>query len=773
MKKILTLTLALLFAFSLAAQAFAAESAATGFGGTVSVRVTVEDGALKDVQIAGDGETPAVGGEAMAQLRQRMLEAGSVDVDGVSGATVTSTAVLAAAKAAYEEAVGGAADAQIKMKPGTYTAYGNGYSLSKPIEVAVTVSEDQIVDIQVNNDVLGLSQETKSILNSAIDLMTPRIIASQSVAVDSITGATASSAGIKLAVLDALKQALAAAGSDEAAVAAFLKTPEKQPQGKQTLNYKVLVVGMGCSGTTAAARAAESMREAGEEVSVLAIDKAGKYGGSSAVSLCTMGVNPPKYQAEHNNGEAYMDAELMKESWMAYTEGDAKKEMVDLLIDSNGKVMDWLVYDHGFAFLEPMAGFTPEDIYRCMYIYDSNGEADNNPYISRYFDQLVDDYERLGGQYMLETEAYDLLYDEAANRVLGVKARGWDGTEYEIYADSVILATGGFAGNGELETKLLSDEYYPLKGAWEQYGMKQNDGKMISAALAIGAGTCNAGVAPEVHNSGAKVTFTDYPLNEFTAEQLADMRVAVMGPTPSGVWSEGDLPRDMISYDSTLAVDANGRRFASESTLAMLNSWIAGPWYYSLWTDADIRALETEGFQDNAYNYKSQLLGYGSPIPNRVPLTHTGEIMNRLLDMGEAYKADTIEELAVLMGCDPAVLSETVSAYNAACEAGEDKVFGKEAAYLKPLNDGPYYAVKGYSFCYSTIAALDVNENLNVVKTDGATPIDGLYAIGHDAMGVLLTEKKAYVTYGGVSAGWAYTSGYLAGENAVLDALSK
>jgi len=62
---------------------------------------------------------------------------------------------------------------------------------------------------------------------------------------------------------------------------------------------------------------------------------------------------------------------------------------------------------------------------------------------------------------MLETEAYDLIYDETTNTVKGVKARGYDGTEYEIYADAVILATGGFAGSGEMMTKYLSDEYYP------------------------------------------------------------------------------------------------------------------------------------------------------------------------------------------------------------------------------------------------------------------------------------------------------------------------
>lgn len=89
---------------------------------------------------------------------------------------------------------------------------------------------------------------------------------------------------------------------------------------------------------------------------------------------------------------------------------------------------------------------------------------------------------------MLETEAYDLIYDKGTNQVTGVLARSTaDGTEYVINAKAVVLATGGFAGSAEMEEKYLSNEYYPLKGAWKQFGMHQNDGKMIQAAIDDGA----------------------------------------------------------------------------------------------------------------------------------------------------------------------------------------------------------------------------------------------------------------------------------------------
>ena len=50
-----------------------------------------------------------------------------------------------------------------------------------------------------------------------------------------------------------------------------------------------------------------------------------------------------------------------------------------------------------------------------------------------------------------------------------------------------------------------------------------------------------------------------------------------------------------------------------------------------------------------------------------------------------------------------------------------------------------------------------------MLKADNETPIEGLYAVGTDSMGVLLTEKDEYVSYGGAANGWGLTSGYLCG----------
>ena len=78
---------------------------ADGFGGTVTVTVTVDANAITDVQVTGDSETPSVGGAALEELAAQIKEKGA-EIDGVSGATFTSEGVKAAASAALAQAMG-------------------------------------------------------------------------------------------------------------------------------------------------------------------------------------------------------------------------------------------------------------------------------------------------------------------------------------------------------------------------------------------------------------------------------------------------------------------------------------------------------------------------------------------------------------------------------------------------------------------------------------------------------------------------------------------
>ncbi len=648
------------------------------------------------------------------------------------------------------------------MEPGTYTGSFIGFYLPEEVEVSVTVDENSILEIDVSFD----NGETTPILQSVVDKMVPRMLEHQSADVDVITGATVSSVAVRMAVIEALTEAIEAAGADSSVLDQFRVAPEKVSGEAEIIETKILVVGMGGSGTATAMRAVEKMYEADpENVNVLAIDKAGKYGGTSALTTGVMAVNPSRFQEEHNDGADYMDKEAMREAWINYTEGDLKVEVLDMMLDHSGEALDWLMYDHEFEFSTPMSGFTPADVYDCWYNYLPDHTGANKEYIAEYYHAIYERYTDMGGEYMLETEAYELIYDQESHAVKGVKARYFDGTEYEIYADAVVLATGGFAGSSDMMTNYLSDTYYPLPGNWQVFGTLQNDGKMIEAAIEHGAGTYNIGMPPIVHLAG-----TPRFLTQFENIPIPDAVSRWYGRP--AVWSPGDIPLNMVINPRSMTVSPEGERFANEAAIAF-DSWKEGPTFYSIWADNQIQRLKTEGFEFRDMGISTGFLGHGSAIPVDTPLPQIEEVLEAGINSRFVFKADTIEELAEMIEVEPSTLASTLATYNEYCEAGEDPDFGKTQAQLEKLEHGPYYAVIGAPYAYSTSGGLDINANFNVLKADGSTPIEGLYAVGTDSMGVLFTEKKAYVTFGAAAQGWAYTSGYLCGEIAVNEIISR
>ncbi|MCI9402723.1 MAG: FAD-dependent oxidoreductase [Oscillospiraceae bacterium] len=722
-------------------------SEAQGYGGTVTVEITVDANAITDVKVTGDQETPSVGGAHLEELADQVKEKGA-EIDGVSGATVTSKAVKAAAADCIAKAKGETGETTgVKMAPGKYTGYAESFHAHDGITVEIEVSETELKSITV--DQVNTS-DMSTILQSAVDLLIPRMLEYQSVTIDAITGATTSSNAIKMATENALVEALKAGGSDESAIRSFYVTMPKKG-GQETLDTEVLVIGMGGSGTATALSASE------QGLKVLAIDKAGKYGGTSSLTMSGLFVNPTRYQAEHNEGKDYVDADALYQDWLDYCMGDAKEELVSKMVYESGEVMDWLVYDHNVMFCPPARSFFADrgNFAVCADWYP-NDRWNNKDVLQGYFDSMWKEVTDNGGSYLLETEGYALITDENGN-VTGAKARNLvDGTEYTINAKAVVIATGGYAGSAELQEEFISNEYYPLKGVWCHYGSKQNDGKMLKAAIDdAGAGTYNIGMPPEVHTCGTVTTLT----GQFEPHYL-EGQVGMVSARPA-YWTAGDLPENMGWNAASLAVDKNGERFTNEELVSFLNPWIAGPRYYSVWSTEQIEKLKTEGFKSNN---GSIFVGSGTPIPVNTPIPNVDEVLKAAEEAGILVKADTIEELATKMGMDPATLKNTVDAYNGYCETGVDEQFHKSAENLDKIGEGPYYGITMAAYMYGTCGGLDINEHMEVLKTDGETVIEGLYAVGTDSMGTLFTEKKPYVTYGGANNSWGFISGYYCGR---------
>ena len=94
------------------------EGTAEGISSTVKVTMTFSDSAVTDVVVDTSGETASFGAAAADGLREQLLAAGSAEIDGVSGSTITSDAVMKAAKSCYAQAKGEAVVSSVQLPTG-------------------------------------------------------------------------------------------------------------------------------------------------------------------------------------------------------------------------------------------------------------------------------------------------------------------------------------------------------------------------------------------------------------------------------------------------------------------------------------------------------------------------------------------------------------------------------------------------------------------------------------------------------------------------------
>lgn len=664
----------------------------------------------------------------------------------------------------------------VHMKPGKYTASYVGHWGIWETPVTITVTETAITAIDVPTDRTQYG-DTEKIFQACRERLFPRIIEAQSFSVDTICGATISSMGVLKAVREALEQALEAGGSDPMAIDAFDVEPVRTEEGQtEELTTDVVVVGLGTFGLVALKRAREAIMEENGMLacSVLGIDKAGYLGGQSLLTHEMNAVNPPHMVAQ-NGGQPLVDYDDYLNTWFKDTTGadgtlKCKEEHVRFFFDNSGLANQWLDVDQGWEFgsVKDFNDFS-ESNYAVVYNYFStngidkysNSNENRRAVKDSYHKKIVAEIQATGGDVLLETEGYELIYDKSSNKVKGVKARNnITGKEYVINAKAVIISTGGFGGSPELMASLLDPRW---AGTWKQNGATQNDGKMIKAGLDIGAGTYNIDMSPITMEISLPRYLTHFPINFIEGKITARTG-------RQSTWTYNDIPLWMCVSINSFAVDKNGKRFGNEfgigngiGTLMPPNAWEVGPYFYSVWSQEQVDKLMSEGF--TAVKRTAAYCQQGGFDLN-VPTPQVQEALDASIEAGLAWKGDTIENLAKAIGADPVTLAASVARYNELCAKGVDEDYGKEAQYLVPVGSGPYYAIKAMPVMYGTGGGFDVDTRFRVLKEDHQTPIDGFYAIGQDSFGVLCSNEINYLAYGGVCQGYGMTSGYVAGYDA-------
>ena len=341
--------------------------------------------------------------------------------------------------------LGGAALGEGGATDGEYTVTSPGFY--GDLNVTVVIQGGAISDIVVKD-----CPETPELGGKAIDIMTMEMIDNNTSGVDSVTGATVTSAYFRMAVNAALKEANA-----PEAMTAKAEAPEKT---SETLECDVLVMGSGTAGLSAAIAAAE----AGAEVMV--IEKQDIPGGSAVTSAGIV------YAPVDEN-----DRDAMVQYYMDRAEGDANEELLRFYADNALDTIAWLEGLGVQWMMTVPAGTAPEPRARFSMTAEGvgmTGAALVNPMLAKL--------DELGVPLLCGVKGTELLVG-ADGAIIGAKAES-KAADYEITARSVILATGGFDASKEMKAQYspIAENDFPLSS-------KGNVGDGINMGMAIGAAT--------------------------------------------------------------------------------------------------------------------------------------------------------------------------------------------------------------------------------------------------------------------------------------------
>ncbi len=140
---------------------------------------------------------------------------------------------------------------------------------------------------------------------------------------------------------------------------------------------------------------------------------------------------------------------------------------------------------------------------------------------------------------------------------------------------------------------------------------------------------------------------------------------------------------------------------------------------------------------------------------------------------GKLKQADTIEELAKLLGMDDeatAACVKTVERYNELCDKGIDEDFGKQKKDMTPVRKAPFYGIAIGEWLLATMNGVRVNRNLQAVN-DEDEAIEGLYVVGND-MGGFFNNSYPQL-YGGTMQGKTTCFARLAALHAVTGTIEE
>jgi len=428
---------------------------------------------------------------------------------------------------------------------GTYSATVTGHNA--PMTVKVTVSDRAITSIDYSENL-----ETIGVGSIALKQISDSIIKEQTVGLDTITGASISSA----ALLSGVKKCLKQAGGDMEKLSKPAKIADAV---KAQYSADVVVVGGGGSGLAAAISAEQN------GASVIVVEKLGILGGSTNVSEGALNAVDPKRQ-----GPQGIEDSIEKFYTQTLVGGHnlGTPELVDYFTKHSYESVEWME-SLGVKFKSEVGTATGALWQRSHYPTTPSG----NSYIRVYSD-YINKTDRI--QVLLNTPAQSITLDASGKAVAVVCS--YKGKSVTVNAKKgIIIATGGFGANIDLRQKVNTGVWKHIKldssiGCTNIFACAQGDG--INMAQKIGAqvtgmsdiqlhpcGTPGTGLMVDIRTSGRNRIFVNKQGDRFVNEGAARDVLA------QGIFDQEDatywIVVNKVRYPSRDWVDANGATIAN------------------------------------------------------------------------------------------------------------------------------------------------------------------------------------------------------------------
>lgn len=619
---------------------------------------------------------------------------------------------------------------EFSFAPGTYEVHALGHGGALPMKVAFSEKKIESIDIDT-------ASETEGLADVVFVRIPDKIIEGQTLNVDALSGASETSN----AVLDGVAKAVKLAGVNPDILRRRPKPASSLNRGDEEYSCDVVVIGGGGAGLSAAATVLQQGKSA------IVLEKFPAVGGNTIRTGGPINAADPDWQRsfDENPGERHTieallntnesdihaeylaDFRALKDEFATYQAnfGEGKGYLFDspllhrMQTYFGGKRTDlqgndiYGQYDlvkiltdralESVQWLEEIGvEYNKDIVFAPVGALWRRGHKPVKKYGTAFILALTKYIEEMSGTIITDSPAKEFLIEDG--EIKGIIASGVNGQKITVHAKAVVLASGGFGAN----TKML-----------QQYN------------------TYWSNIADDIKTTNSyAMTGDGIVLGQSVGAGLTGMGFTQMMPVADPI--TGELFSGLqVPPENFVIVNKQGQRFVNEfaGRDVLTKAALAEGGLFYLIADDEIKKTAANTSQEK---------------------------IDRQVADGTLFRADTLEELALKVGMEPAVLVDTVNKYNSYVEAGFDPEFHKDTFSLK-VEKAPFYATPRQPAVHHTMGGLKIDTATRVLD-DNNQPIKHLYAAGEVAGGIHAGNRL-----GGNALADIFTFGRIAGQTALQE----